>query len=61
MQRSEAAKKAGTKDVNYSVAPGRSGMLLCSPLNGSRTTLTCGDRWWDLMIQLRDELRDKKG
>jgi len=27
MQRSEAAKKAGTRDVNYSVAPGRSGML----------------------------------
>jgi hypothetical protein len=25
MQRSEAAKKAGAKDVNYSVAPGRSG------------------------------------
>jgi hypothetical protein len=26
MERSEAAKKAGTKDVNFSVAPGRSGM-----------------------------------
>jgi hypothetical protein len=25
MQRSEAAKNAGAKDVNYSVAPGRSG------------------------------------
>jgi hypothetical protein len=25
MQRSEAAKKAGAKDVNYAVAPGRSG------------------------------------
>jgi hypothetical protein len=25
MQASEAAKRAGTKDINYSVAPGRSG------------------------------------
>lgn len=29
LQASEAAKKAGTKDINYSVAPGRSGKLIC--------------------------------
>lgn len=27
MARSEAAKRAGTKEINYSVAPGRSGKL----------------------------------
>jgi hypothetical protein len=31
MQRSEAAKKAGTKEANYAVAPGRSGQSLCRP------------------------------
>jgi hypothetical protein len=32
LQRSEAAKKAASKDVNYSVAPGRSGMMKFSEL-----------------------------
>jgi len=31
MERSEAAKKAGSKDVNFSVAPGRSGMYAERP------------------------------
>lgn len=53
LARSEAAKKASTKEINYSVAPNRSGTypsLLSSTFQKERL-LICGliCRWWSLI------------
>jgi hypothetical protein len=50
VQRSEAAKKAGQKDVNYSVAPGRSGECLSLPLGLSMIPQLC-EFFADVFVQ----------